>query len=100
MSDALRAFAEQAGSITGSTPRRNGTGWIVNCPCHEADGRRHSPSLAVFLGDGGRVAFCCRAGCEWKDVADSLRRHGVPLPDRMSEAVRRQTAETAEQHAR
>jgi hypothetical protein len=98
--DALRAFAERAGSITGSTPCREGGAWVVRCPIHEADGRRHTPSLAVFLGDGGRIAFCCRAGCPWKDVADALRRHGLRLPGRMSEADRQQAAETAEQYAR
>src|SRR5215510_8486254 len=97
--DALRDFAELVGTVTGSTPRRSSSAWVVNCPCHEADGRSHTPSLAVFPGDDGRIAFCCRAGCAWKDVANTLCRHGVSLSGRMAEADRRQAAEPAEQHA-
>src|SRR5215470_9473160 len=75
--DTIREFAEEVAEITGCVPRSERNSWIVNCPCHEADGGQHNPSLAIFVGRGGRVAFCCRAGCPWDEVTAALRRNGV-----------------------
>lgn len=43
------------------------------CPVHEADGRRHRPSLGVkHLADAGRTKVQCYAGCPDEQVLDTL----------------------------
>jgi putative DNA primase/helicase len=96
--DAVLQFAEHVARVTGCNPRRDGNSWVVNCLCHEADGGQHNASLAIFIGHNGRIAFCCRAGCPWDEVATALCRHGVALPDQASASDQLQIAREAERH--
>jgi putative DNA primase/helicase len=69
--------------------RRNGTGWLVSCPCPNHGKLRgdRSPSLSVADGDDGRLLLRCFAGCDFLDVLEELKRLGLadgrqagPLP--------------------
>jgi putative DNA primase/helicase len=71
--------------------RRNGSGWLVRCPCpNHGKGRGDmSPSLSVADGDEGRLLLRCFAGCEFVDILDELKHrglidseHAVPLKNR------------------
>jgi hypothetical protein len=53
---------------------RAGGQFLVRCPCH----RDASPSLAVRDGAKGLLLYC-HAGCDFRDVADSLRRLGFQV---------------------
>ena len=44
--------------------KRNGKGWIANCPAH--DDRK--PSLSINEGSDGRALLKCHAGCNTDDV--------------------------------
>ena len=59
--------------------RRNGTGWLVRCPCpNHGKGRGdRSPSLSIADGDDGRLLLRCFAGCEFLDILDALKRLGL-----------------------
>ncbi len=48
--------------------------WIACCPAHDD----HNPSLAIAVGDDGRVLLHCFAGC---DVRDIVRAVGLKLDD-------------------
>jgi hypothetical protein len=96
--DTIWEWAERVAHITGCNPRRCGNSWVVLCPRHEADGDQHNASLAIFMGRSGRIAFCCRAGCPWKEVAATLRRHGVVLPDGFAETDVVRATEAVELH--
>ncbi len=49
---------------------------MTKCPCH----RDRTPSLKVTDGLDGEPVFHCFAGCDWRDVKDTLRRDGM-LPE-------------------
>jgi len=68
----------------GCKPRRSGDGWTAFCPAHEADGRRHSPSLSVTQADSGKVLICCHAnkGCSTDAIVKAL---GLRLRDLFSD---------------
>lgn len=59
--------------------RRNGSGWLVCCPCpnHGRGRGDRSPSLSVADGDDGRLLLRCFAGCDFVEVLDELRRLGL-----------------------
>jgi len=54
----------------------NGQGWIARCPAHED----HKPSLAVAVGDDGRVLVHCHAGCTAEAVVKAI---GLTMADLM-----------------
>jgi putative DNA primase/helicase len=64
--------------------RRNGSGWLVSCPCpNHGKGRGdRSPSLSVADGDDGRILLRCFAGCEFLDILDELKLRGLIDDDR------------------
>ncbi|WP_280221315.1 hypothetical protein [Nocardia neocaledoniensis] len=55
-------------------PGRRAGSWVqFCCPVHEADGRKHRPSLAAkHLPDVGRTQIKCFAGCEGEAILDAL----------------------------
>ena len=55
--------------------RRNGTGWLVCCPCpNHGKGRGDRfPSLSVADGDDNRLLLRCFAGCGFIDILDELK---------------------------
>lgn len=59
--------------------RRNGSGWLVSCPCpNHGKGRGdRSPSLSVTDGDEGRILLRCFAGCDFIDILDELKHRGL-----------------------
>jgi putative DNA primase/helicase len=59
--------------------RRNGSGWLVCCPCpNHGKGRGdRNPSLTVTDGDGDRLLLRCFAGCEFADILDELKHRGL-----------------------
>ncbi|HUT30839.1 MAG TPA: CHC2 zinc finger domain-containing protein [Sedimentisphaerales bacterium] len=48
--------------------RRNGSGYMALCPCHEDK----KPSLSVKNGRDGRILLKCFAGCAYEDIAERL----------------------------
>jgi hypothetical protein len=55
--------------------RSTGAGrWLGCCPAHDD----HSPSLAIALGDDGRVLLHCFAGCSVHEVVSAV---GLDLSD-------------------
>jgi hypothetical protein len=52
----------------GCRPRRKGATLSARCPAHE-DKRA---SLAVSVGEDGRVLICCHSGCSFDDVCRAL----------------------------
>ncbi|MCC7080111.1 MAG: DUF3987 domain-containing protein [Burkholderiales bacterium] len=78
--------------------RRDGAGYVALCPCH-ADTH---PSLALHLGDDGRLLWHCRAGCPQDAIRDALAGRGllngrehVPAPRRAPRAATAPTAASA-----
>jgi putative DNA primase/helicase len=69
--------AEQIGGALRG--RRNGSGWLVCCPCpNHGKGRGdRNPSLSVTDGDDGRLLLRCFAGCDFLEVLDELKRRGL-----------------------
>jgi hypothetical protein len=67
--------------------RRNGSGWLVCCPCpNHGKGRGdRSPSLSVADGDDGRLLLRCFAGCDFLDILDELKHRGVVDQSRVSD---------------
>jgi putative DNA primase/helicase len=59
--------------------RRNGSGWLVCCPCpNHGKGRGDRyPSLSVADGDDGRLLLRCFAGCDFLDILDDLKYRGL-----------------------
>jgi hypothetical protein len=59
--------------------RRNGNGWLVRCPCpNHGKGRGDRfPSLSVANGDDNRLLLRCFAGCDFVDILDELKHHGL-----------------------
>jgi putative DNA primase/helicase len=59
--------------------KRNGSGWLVRCPCpNHGKGRGdRCPSLSIADGDDGRLLLSCFAGCEFKDVTAELKHRGL-----------------------
>ncbi|MEV6772183.1 toprim domain-containing protein [Nocardia sp. NPDC051030] len=66
-----------------SGPGRRGGDWITYlCPVHEADGRRHHPSLGVVYNhQRARTIIKCFAGCRDEDVLETLGLHVRDLFD-------------------
>jgi len=69
--------------------RRNGSGWLVRCPCpNHGKGRGDRvPSLKVDDGDDGQLLLWCFAGCDFISILDELKHPGLiddskPLPTR------------------
>jgi hypothetical protein len=63
---------EQIANALGGA-RRDGKGFVAHCPCHEDS----HPSLALQLGDDGRLLWHCRAGCSQDEICDALRARGL-----------------------
>jgi DNA primase len=59
--------------------RWNGSQGTACCPVHEADGRRHRPSLSVGVGRGGRILLHCFAGCSHAAIVAALGLAGDDL---------------------
>jgi putative DNA primase/helicase len=59
--------------------RRNGSGWLVCCPCpNHGKGRGdRSPSLSVADGEDGRLLLRCFAGCDFLNILDELKCRGL-----------------------
>jgi hypothetical protein len=59
--------------------KKNGSGWLVSCPCpNHGNGRGdRNPSLSVSDGDDGRLLVRCFAGCTFEDVMDQFRDRGL-----------------------
>ncbi|HWX41086.1 MAG TPA: toprim domain-containing protein [Blastocatellia bacterium] len=59
--------------------RRNGSGWLVCCPCpNHGKGRGDRfPSLSVADGDDNRLLLRCFAGCGFIDILDELKHRGL-----------------------
>ncbi|MQY30381.1 hypothetical protein [Nocardia aurantia] len=57
-----------------SGPGRSSGDWVrYLCPVHEADGRRHRPSLGIVYNHGKRKTIVrCFAGCRDQEVLDRL----------------------------
>ena len=81
----------------------------ARCPAHDDI----NPSLAIKDAPDGGITVHCFAGCDWRDVKDTLRRDGL-LPERGADnghdrkekappsravAVRREAAETEDAEA-
>jgi len=66
----------------GCKPKRSGNGWTAYCPVHERDGRKHSRSLSVAVGDDGRALLHCHgnSGCTVESIVKAL---GLGLADLM-----------------
>jgi len=60
--------------------RRNGRGWQARCPAHDDA----TPSLAVRLGDDGRILLHDFAGCTPEDVCSAL---GLGMSDLFADAA-------------
>ena len=71
----LREQAIAAG-LGGVRSDGNG-GLLALCPCRDD----HEPSLHLWEDDGGRLAFCCLAGCEWTALKEKLAGLGLPVAD-------------------
>ena len=59
--------------------RRNGSGWLVRCPCpNHGKGRGdRDPSLSINDGDDDRLLLRCFAGCEFPDILHELKLRGL-----------------------
>ncbi len=66
---------------------------MAKCPCH----RDRTPSLKVTDGLDGELVFHCFAGCDWRDVKDTLRRDGL-LPEWRAEIFKAKGAEKIPTH--
>ena len=61
----------------GLEPRESGGRIRALCPVHEADGKRHRPSLSVFSRRDGGAGLVCWGGCPSRDVWRALGGAGV-----------------------
>ncbi len=50
-------------------------GFMALCPCHDD----HAPSLHVWIGEKGDVAYCCLAGCEHQRLTSALKGLGLAV---------------------
>jgi len=59
--------------------RRNGTGWLVCCPCpNHGKGRGDRfPSLSIADAEDGGLLLHCFAGCGFIDILRELKRRGL-----------------------
>src|SRR5215831_5005728 len=48
--------------------RRSANGWMARCPAHDDA----TPSLAVTLGEDGRILLKCFAGCDISAIVGAL----------------------------
>ena len=74
----VQAVLDKLPSATPAGPGK----WKAFCPCHEADGNGHTPSLSVGVGDDGKVLLKCMAGCSTADVVQAL---GLTMADLFSD---------------
>jgi hypothetical protein len=95
--DDVRVFAERIQRSIGGPIERKRNEFRVLCPEHEADGRSHRPSLAIWDACG-RVAFKCMSVCPWPDVRKALSKRGIAIPGAPSSADRRHSAAEQEAH--
>ena len=70
-SRARRLTAETIAKALGA--RKGGGGWVVRCPAHDD----REPSLAISVGDEGKVLVYCHAGCDQNRVIAELRTRGL-----------------------
>ena len=54
-------------------PQRNREGYLVSCVCHDD---RH-PSLSLWDGNDGRLMVHCFAGCDRREILNTLREMGL-----------------------
>lgn len=64
LDDVLEALAAHGCRVD----ETGGGGLVAQCPAHDD----HNPSLAIDIGEGGRVLLHCRAGCTFDDVLRAL----------------------------
>jgi hypothetical protein len=57
--------------------KRNGRGWVANCPAHDDK----TPSLGIDEAPDGRALVHCRAGCTQDAVLSALRARGLWAPE-------------------
>jgi hypothetical protein len=59
--------------------RRNGSGWLVRCPCpnHGKGKGDRNPSLKVDDGEDGQLLLWCFAGCDFISILDELKSRGL-----------------------
>lgn len=78
--------------------RRNGSGWLVSCPCpNHGKGRGdRNPSLSVDDGDDDRLLLCCFAGCDFGDILDEMKYRGLVDDDRALDRPARAEARSTE----
>lgn len=62
--------------------RRSGNGWTAKCPAHED----HHNSLAIHVGEDGRVLLHCFAGCTCEEI---MAARGLEMRDLFPEDGRR-----------
>ncbi len=65
-------------SVTGKPAKRNGRGWLANCPAHHDD----NASLSIAEGDDGRALVRCFAGCSFQSIMSAC---GLEPRDAMPE---------------
>ena len=49
--------------------RKYGSGWMARCPVHHD----RTPSLSISKGEGGTVLLFCHAGCDTREVIETLK---------------------------
>ena len=86
----------------GCQPKVRGDQGTACCPCHEADGGSHDPSLTFRRGDKQSFVVHCHAGCDSRDILGALGISGAPRAksetesDRIKREARQQKAEQAQ----
>jgi hypothetical protein len=60
----LEAIEEKIGGYT-----ERGGGWRAKCPAHLGDS---NDSLAIDIGEDGRILFCCHNECSNEDILEAL----------------------------
>jgi putative DNA primase/helicase len=73
VSAAVANFGEAEQIARALKGHRSGKGWLAKCPCHDD----RTASLSITEGDDARLLLNCFAGCEFTDIIDALRDHGV-----------------------
>lgn len=48
--------------------KKTSTGWVAKCPGHDDK----VPSLAISIGQDGRILACCHAGCSIENVTSAI----------------------------
>lgn len=85
-------FAREVAETFGVRPRRHGREWRVPCALHEADGKGHNPSLAIWDRAPGVVRWKCMTGCPRDAVRAALKARGVVVPGQGGATAEQQLA--------